>query len=86
MGTILVIGIIWTLYGLAGLFGIQKIPSTFKDKSEPLHSLPRDILAHSRDSLDCAGSDNRGFRIRNACHVIPDPCMFTSGICLYGDS
>lgn len=33
MGTILVIGIIWTLYGLAGLFGIQKIPSKFKDKS-----------------------------------------------------
>lgn len=32
MGTILVIGIIWTLYGLAGLFGIQKIPSKFKDK------------------------------------------------------
>ena len=27
MGTILVIVIIWTLYGLAGLFGIQKIPS-----------------------------------------------------------
>ena len=27
MGTILVIGIIWTLYGLAGLFGIQKIPN-----------------------------------------------------------
>ena len=37
MGTILVIGIIWTLYGLAGLFGIQKIPSKFKDKSWTKH-------------------------------------------------
>lgn len=37
MDTILVIGIIWTLYGLAGLFGIQKIPSKFKDKSWTRH-------------------------------------------------
>ena len=37
MGTILVIGIIWALYGLAGLFGIQKIPSKFKDKSWTKH-------------------------------------------------
>lgn len=33
MGTILVIGMIWTLYGLAGLFGIQKIPNKFKGQS-----------------------------------------------------
>lgn len=32
MDTTLVIGIIWTLYGLAGLFGIQKIPAKFKNK------------------------------------------------------
>ncbi len=37
MGIILVIGIIWTLYGLAGLFGIQKIPSKLKDKSWTKH-------------------------------------------------
>ncbi len=33
MNTILVIGIIWTLYGVAGLFGLQKIPTKFKAKT-----------------------------------------------------
>lgn len=33
MNTILVIGIIWTLYGIAGLFGLQKIPTKFKEKT-----------------------------------------------------
>lgn len=30
MDTILVFGIIWTLYGLAGFLGIQKIPKKFQ--------------------------------------------------------
>lgn len=32
MNTILVIGIVWTLYGLVGLLGVQRIPAKFKGK------------------------------------------------------
>ena len=32
MNTILVIGIIWTLYGVAGLFGLQKYLQNSKQK------------------------------------------------------
>ena len=52
MGTILVIGIIWHTENT------KQIQRQILD--ETLHSLPRDILAPSRDSLDCAGRNNRG--------------------------
>ena len=33
MNTIILLGIFWSIYGVLGLFGIQKIPSEYKGKN-----------------------------------------------------
>lgn len=87
MNTILGTGIILTLYGLAGLFGIRQIPTKFQDTSWTRRYIHYQGISWLLLEIPwiVLGLEQRikGLECR---HVIPYFCLQSPGICLYGDS